>query len=599
MSTQVGELVWVNGPVVRARGSRQVGMLEVVEVGEEHLVGEVIGLERDIITIQVYEETSGLHPGAPVYGTGMPLSVELGPGLLQSIFDGIQRPLPVLELRTGAFIGRGIMTTPLYRKDEWTFSPRVEEGEEVKEGALLGVVPETPLIEHRVLVPPGVSGRVTWIAPEGEYTIEEPIARLTPSPSSEGGQRGMEGEQEITMLQRWSVRRPRPYHRRLPPTELLVTGQRVLDTFFPLAKGGTAAIPGGFGAGKTITQHQIARWSDADVVVYVGCGERGNEMTDVLQEFPELTDPHSDRPLMERTILVANTSNMPVAAREASIYTGITLAEYYRDMGYDVALMADSTSRWAEALREISGRLEEMPAEEGYPAYLAARLAEFYERAGYVETLNGQLGSVSVIGAVSPPGGDFSEPVTQHTSRFIRCFWALDKNLASARHFPAIDWLESYSEYADEVADWWRERGHEEWSELRARALELLQRESHLQQIVKLVGPDALPDDQRLVLETARLLREGFLQQNALDPVDSYAAIEKQMRMLQVILHFHERARRLIGKGCPIVVIRGLSVVEEIVRMKASVTNEEIERIDEIRQTLDEQIDELERDYSS
>jgi V/A-type H+-transporting ATPase subunit A len=599
MSAQMGRVIWVNGPVVRARGSQQVGMLEVVEVGDEHLVGEVIGLEGDVITIQVYEETSGLRPGAPVYGTGMPLSVELGPGLLQSIFDGIQRPLPVLELRTGAFIGRGIKTTPLYRRQKWAFTPRVEVDDVIQGGTLLGVVSETPLIEHRVMVPPEMSGRLTWVALPGEYTIEEPIARLTPLSPSHGGEVvSGNGEQTLMMLQRWPVRRPRPYHHRLPPTELLITGQRVLDSFFPLAKGGAAAIPGGFGAGKTITQHQIARWSDAEVIVYVGCGERGNEMTEVLQEFPHLTDPHSGRPLMERTILIANTSNMPVAAREASIYTGITLAEYYRDMGYHVALMADSTSRWAEALREISGRLEEMPAEEGYPAYLAARLAEFYERAGHVSTLNGAYGSVSIIGAVSPPGGDFSEPVTQHTSRFIRCFWALDKALASARHFPAINWLESYSEYVDEVADWWREQGHEDWHALRGQALEILQRESRLQQVVKLVGPDALPDDQRLILETARLLREGFLQQNALDEMDSYTSVEKQVRMLQVILHLHDRAARIIAKGCPIVVIHGLPVVNTLMRMKTTVPNEQMEQIDEIWKVLDGQMDQVEKDYS-
>jgi V/A-type H+-transporting ATPase subunit A len=610
MSVQVGQVIWVNGPVVRARGSQHVGMLEVVEVGDEHLVGEVIGLERDVMTIQVYEETSGLRPGAPIHGTRLPLSVELGPGLLQSIFDGIQRPLPVLELRSGAFIGRGIKTTPLYRKQKWAFTPHIEAGDAIQGGTLLGVVPETLLIEHRIMVPPEVSGRLTWVAPPGEYTIEEPIARFTPLnpphgervppslPPTGGKGRGENGERVLTMLQRWPVRRPRPYHHRLSPAEVLVTGQRVLDTFFPLAKGGAAAIPGGFGAGKTITQHQIARWSDADVIIYVGCGERGNEMTEVLQEFPHLTDPHSGRPLMERTILIANTSNMPVAAREASIYTGVTLAEYYRDMGYHVALMADSTSRWAEALREISGRLEEMPAEGGYPAYLAARLAEFYERAGQVITLNSTRGSVSIIGAVSPPGGDFSEPVTQHTSRFIRCFWALDKALASARHFPAINWLDSYSEYVDEVGDWWQEQGQEDWHALREQALEILQRESRLQQVVKLVGPDALPDDQRLILETARLLREGFLQQNALDEVDSYASIEKQVRMLQVILHFHDRAKRVINKGCPIVVLHDLPVVNTIVRMKTSVSNEQVDRIDEIREALDEQIDQVERDYS-
>ncbi|HOT93016.1 MAG TPA: V-type ATP synthase subunit A [Anaerolineae bacterium] len=1047
MSTQIGEVIWINGPVVRVRGSQHIGMLEVVEVGDEHLVGEIIGLERDIITVQVYEETAGLRPGAPVFSTGYPLSVELGPGLLQSIFDGIQRPLPVLELRSGAFIGRGIKTTPLYRKQKWAFTPRAQVGDRVSGGMILGVVPETPLIEHRVLTPPDVEGTLTWIAPAGEYTIVDPIARLQTS----------RGEQEITMLQRWPVRRPRPYRQRLLPTEMLVTGQRVLDTFFPLVKGGTAAIPGGFGAGKcvtgdtlvllddgtlrpiaelfeeysnqgrqvaqgiesytyldkplgvftlennrvvpqsatvvykgkadevirittrsgravkvtpihklhvvtpeleikeveaqqlkvgdylaaprriwvkgqtqtlnalelkgerqgaithipatvdgdfaeflglllgdghlsprtvmffntdesllsrfaelgqrlfslepkrsinrtistvrfhstiltklmlslgvpgsghrksrtwavpevilkssddtiarflaayfscdgsissnkkelalstasqtmaaglsyllmrlgilhslssktvkgweyfrltvqgkeeigrfytacrpqngvphtrkwdqiashlddeegkytavdivpagpevlqtayqsigsprdelalhgvhisdylcgrekmsaatfrqfaalsdspqiknfadaldsifcdpivkietipgphdvydftvpgthnfvggrgalilhnTITQHQIAKWSDADVVVYVGCGERGNEMTEVLQEFPELKDPRSGRSLMERTILIANTSNMPVAAREASIYTGITLAEYYRDMGYHVAIMADSTSRWAEALREISGRLEEMPAEEGYPAYLAARLAEFYERAGYTITLNGAPGSVSIIGAVSPPGGDFSEPVTQHTKRFIRCFWALDKTLASARHFPAINWLDSYSEYVDEIADWWRGRGYADWHTLRTQAMEILQRESHLQQIVKLVGPDALPDDQRLILETAWLLREGILQQSALDAIDAYATIEKQIRMLRAILHFHDRAARIVAKGCPIILLHNLPIVNTLVRMKTTIPNDAVKQIEKLIAEMDMQMDQLEHEYA-
>lgn len=588
MSTQIGEVIWINGPVVRARGSQHVGMLEVVEVGDEHLVAEVIGLERDTLTIQVYEETSGLKPGAPIFSTGYPLSVELGPGLLQSIFDGIQRPLPVLELRSGAFIGRGIKTTPLYRKQQWAFTPQVKVGDRLQGGALLGTVPETALIEHRIMVPPEMEGTLTWIAPKGKYTIVDPIARM----------KTRRGEQDIVMLQRWPVRRPRLYRQRMAPTELLVTGQRVLDTFFPMVKGGTAAIPGGFGAGKTITQHQIAKWSDADVVIYVGCGERGNEMTEVLQEFPELVDPRSGHPLMERTILIANTSNMPVAAREASIYTGVTLAEYYRDMGYHVAMMADSTSRWAEALREISGRLEEMPAEEGYPAYLAARLAEFYERAGRVVTLNGAQGSVSIIGAVSPPGGDFSEPVTQHTQRFIRCFWALDKSLASARHFPAINWLESYSEYVDEVIGWWQKEGFADWHALRTQAMDILQRESHLQQIVKLVGPDALPDDQRLILETARLLREGFLQQSALDEIDAYATTEKQIRMLRAILHFHERAARIVTKGCPIVIIHSLPIVNVLVRMKTSIPNDKVDQIDKIITDLDAQMNQVEHDYA-
>jgi V/A-type H+-transporting ATPase subunit A len=587
MSQQVGTVMWINGPVVRVRGSRQVSMLELVEVGEEHLVGEVIGLEGDTMTVQVYEETSGMHPGAPVYGTGMPLSVELGPGLLRGIFDGIQRPLPVMEMRSGSFIGRGVRLTPLYRKDRWHFTPQLRTGDEVSDGAILGTVPETQAVEHRVMVPPDLKGILTWVAPEGEYTIDEPITRL----------RMASGERELTMLQRWPVRRPRPYRRRVEQTEPLVTGQRVLDTFFPLAKGGAAAIPGGFGAGKTITQHQIAKWSDAQVVVYIGCGERGNEMTEVLQEFPGLVDPRSGRPLMERTVLVANTSNMPVAAREASIYTGITIAEYYRDMGYHVALMADSTSRWAEALREISGRLEEMPAEEGYPAYLAARLAEFYERAGYVETLNGQHGSVSVIGAVSPPGGDFSEPVTQHTKRFIRCFWALDKELASARHFPSVNWLDSYSEYLDDVAGWWREQTGRDWHALRVQAMEILNEESRLERIVKLVGPDALPDAQRLTLETAHLLREGFLQQNALDEVDTYASAHKQIQMLDLILHFHQRAQRIVQGGALVVAIQELPMMNKLIRMKTLVANDQLDELEGIRKELDEQLDQVEQEH--
>ena len=587
MSEKVGIVTWINGPVVRARGSRQVGMLELVEVGDERLVGEVIRLDGDTITVQVYEETSGMAPGAPVYGTGMPLSVELGPGLLRGIFDGIQRPLPAMEMLQGSLIERGVRLTPLYRKDRWHFTPRLRAGDEVTGGAILGVVPETEAIEHRVMVPPDGGGTLSWIAPEGEYTIDEPIARL-----QSGGD-----ERELPMLQRWPVRRPRPYRRFVERTEPLVTGQRVLDTLFPLAKGGAAAIPGGFGAGKTITQHQIAKWSDAHVVVYIGCGERGNEMTEVLQVFPELVDPRTGRPLMERTVLIANTSNMPVAAREASIYTGITIAEYYRDMGYHVALMADSTSRWAEALREISGRLAEMPAEEGYPAYLAARLAEFYERAGYVETLNGKAGSVSVIGAVSPPGGDFSEPVTQHTKRFIRCFWALDKALASARHFPSVNWVDSYSEYIDDVQGWWSEQTGMDWRAMRAQAMEILSEESHLEQIVKLVGPDALPDEQRLTLETALLLREGFLQQNALDEVDTYSPVEKQVRMLDLILHFHKRAQPIIWRGAPIVIIHDLPIVSDLIRMKTSVPNDHLERLDDIREELDKQMDELQKEY--
>ncbi len=588
-SQQIGKVIWVNGPVVRARGSRQVGMMDVVEVGAEHLIAEVIGLMDDLLTLQVYEETAGLKPGAPVFGTGHPLTVELGPGLLRSIFDGIQRPLPVLELRSGAFIGRGIKTTPLYRKQPWAFTPTATVGLQLSGGAILGTVPETELIEHRVLLPPTVSGELFWLAPPGEYTLTEPVARVRTSAGR---------EVPITMLQFWSVRRPRPVQRRIPPAELLTTGLRVLDTFFPLARGGTAATPGGFGAGKTLTQHSIAKWSDADIVIYVGCGERGNEMTQVLQEFPQLSDPRSGKPLLERTVLIANTSNMPVAAREASIYTGVTIAEYYRDMGYNVALMADSTSRWAEALREISGRLEEMPAEEGYPAYLGARLAEFYERAGQVITLNGARGSVSLIGAVSPPGNDFSEPVTQNTRRFVRCFWALDKSLAAARHYPAINWLESYSEYVEDLAPWWQAQGFVEWHTLRAQALGILQAESRLQQIVKLVGADALPDEQRLTLDTARLLREGFLQQNALDPVDASTPLGKQLAMLAAILHVHERATAIVARGCPTELLRALPGMSKLLRMKAAVPNTDYApAIAALLQELDGQLDELAQKY--
>jgi V/A-type H+-transporting ATPase subunit A len=561
--------------------------MELVEVGEEHLIGEVIGLNGNIITIQVYEETSGMHPGAPVFGTGLPLSVELGPGLLRSIFDGIQRPLPVIEMRTGSFISRGVHLTPLYRKDRWEFTPVMKEGTVVTGGEVIGTVPETPSIEHRVMIPPDISGTVTWVAPAKSYTIVEPIARVKTA----------DGEKELTMLQRWPIRRLRPYKTRLDQSIPLITGQRVLDTFFPLGKGGAAAIPGGFGAGKTVTQHSIAKYADAQVVIYIGCGERGNEMTEVLQEFPELIDPRSGHPLMERTVLIANTSNMPVAAREASVYTGITIAEYYRDMGYHVALMADSTSRWAEALREVSGRLEEMPAEEGYPAYLAARLAEFYERAGYVRTLSGEDGSVSIIGAVSPPGGDFSEPVTQHTKRFIRCFWALDKSLASARHFPSINWLDSYSEYLDDVAPWWHKATDQNWIGMRNKAMELLSEESRLSQIVKLVGPDALPDEQRLVLETSRLLREGFLQQNAMDTIDAYSTVQKQIGMLALMLYFHDRAHDIIKMGATISVIHKLPVVDTLIRMKTQIPNDKLSMIDEIHEAINAQMTQLEADY--
>ena len=589
MSDQVGTITWISGPVVRARGSRHVGMLELVEVGTERLVGEVIGLKGDQMTVQVYEETAGMQTGAPIFGTGLPLSVQLGPGLLQSIYDGVQRPLPLIEQSMGSFIDRGARFDPIDRSKKWKFTPKVNVGDEIKAGAVLGIVMETDTFEHRVMLHPDDEGTVTWVAAEGEYTVEEPIARV---------KKGRE-EREVAMLQRWPVRRARPFINRRGVDVPLITGQRILDTFFPVAKGGAAGIPGPFGSGKTVTQHSIAKWADADIIVYIGCGERGNEMTEVLQEFPHLVDPRSGRPLMERTVLIANTSNMPVAAREASIYTGITIAEYYRDMGYHVALMADSTSRWAEALREVSGRLEEMPAEEGYPAYLAGRLAEFYERAGYVNNLNGSQGSVSIVGAVSPPGGDFSEPVTQHTKRFIRCFWALDKSLASARHFPAINWLDSYSEYVEDMANWWREKTGKDWLGMRNRAMELLSEESRLQQIVKLVGPDALPFAERMVLETTRLIREGILQQNATDTVDAYSSVEKQIRLLELVLYFHERGMSIIRRGAPINLIHDLPIVDTIIRAKSSVTNEELGKLDDIRKQLDEQMSQLDAEYSS
>jgi len=587
MAERVGTITWISGPVVRARGSRNIGMLELVEVGDEHLVGEVIGLDGDQITAQVYEETSGMQPGAPIFGTGLPLSVELGPGLIQSIYDGVQRPLPLIEEATGSFISRGVSFDSISREKKWKYESRVKVGDEVKGGQILGVAMETETFEHRVMVHPDDHGTITWVAGPGEYTVTEPIARL---------KMGRE-EKDLTMFQRWPVRRARPFVRRLGHRVPLITGQRILDTFFPVSKGGAAGIPGPFGSGKTVTQHSIAKWADAEVIVYIGCGERGNEMTEVLQEFPHLVDPRSGRPLMERTVLIANTSNMPVAAREASIYTGITIAEYYRDMGYSVALMADSTSRWAEALREVSGRLEEMPAEEGYPAYLAGRLAEFYERAGSVETLSGGQGSVSIVGAVSPPGGDFSEPVTQHTKRFIRCFWALDKSLASARHFPAINWLDSYSEYIDDVADWWRERVGKDWLAMRNRAMELLSEENRLSQIVKLVGPDALPYAERMILETSRLIREAILQQNATDPVDAYSPVEKQIRMLELVLMFHERGMNIIRRGAPINVIHDLPIVDQMIRMKSNVPNDDLSKFDEIEKAIDEQMSRLDAEY--
>lgn len=585
--TIVATVSWISGPVIRADHVIGLSMMEQVEVGEERLIGEVLELDGDMATIQVYEDTTGLKPGVPIYGTGSLLFVELGPGLLKNIYDGIQRPLEAIQALQGDFIRRGAQVQSLDRKRRWTFKPLCRIGNRLKGGDILGEVPETSAFIHRILCPPTIQGELVEIAPEGEYQIEDVIAKVKTDT----------GVEAVKMYQRWPVRRPRPYRQRLNPTIPLITGQRVIDTFFPIAKGGTAAVPGGFGTGKTITQHQLAKWCNANLIVYIGCGERGNEMTGVLVDFPKLIDPKSGNPLMERTILIANTSDMPVAAREASIYTGITIAEYYRDMGYDVAIMADSTSRWAEALREISGRLEEMPAEEGFPAYLATRLAEFYERAGRVTTLNGSEGSITVIGAVSPPGGDFSEPVTQHTKRFVRCFWGLDKELASARYFPAINYMDSYSEYLEDVSGWWNQYEEANWKELRDRAMGLLQQDSKLQKIVKLVGEDALPDDQRLVIEGAKLLKNAILQQSAFDDVDMYAEPLRQLWMLKIILHFYERAGIVIKKGAPIYRIREMEAIERVNRMKARISNQQIDKFQDLLQELNQEFDELEQDY--
>ncbi len=577
----MGKIIRVAGPVVVADGMKGSEMYEVVRVGKEGLIGEIIALNGDNATVQVYEETSGIKPGEPVERTGAPLSVMLGPGLIGQIYDGIQRPLPMIRAQMGDFVKRGANVPPLDLNKKWHFVPRLKIGDKVIGGDILGVVQETKLVEHRIMVPPDVRGTMEWIADEGEYTIQDTVAKV-------------EGK-EIKMHQRWPVRKQRPFKVKHDPVELLVTGQRVLDTFFPIAKGGAAAIPGGFGTGKTVTQHQLAKWSDADIIVYVGCGERGNEMTEVLEDFPKLKDPKSGEPLMNRTVLIANTSNMPVAAREASIYTGITIAEYFRDMGYHVALMADSTSRWAEALREISGRLEEMPGEEGYPAYLASRLAEFYERAGYVTVLGSEekKGSVTVVGAVSPPGGDFSEPVTQNTLRIVKVFWALDAELAHKRHFPSINWLRSYSLYLNSVRGWWEKNVSKDWYDLRREAMSILQRESELQEIVQLVGPDALPAREQALLETARSLREDFLQQNAFHDVDTYCPAEKQYEMLRLILKFHKLITEAVDKGVNIEKIRKLAVKEDLAYM-GRIPNETFrEEFKKIEEKMEKEISDL------
>ena len=562
-----GRIFGINGPVVKVKGSDAFGMQEMVYVGDEELIGEVIGIENDVTIVQVYEETAGLKIDEPVKGSGSPMSITLAPGIISDIFDGIEHPLKEIRGKSGAFIARGLKVSALDETKTWNVTVKAKENDIVSGGDIIATTPETTLIEHRVMIPPGIKGIVKWVAPSGNYTISDTIVKVQTE----------NGLIDITMKQEWPIKQARPYLKRQPISIPLVTGQRIVDAMFPLAKGGAAAIPGGFGTGKTMTQHQLAKWCDADIIVYIGCGERGNEMTQVLEEFSELIDPKSNRPLLDRTVLIANTSNMPVAAREASIYTGVTLAEYYRDMGYDVALMADSTSRWAEALREISGRLEEMPAEEGFPAYLASRLSAFYERAGYVTNLNGTEGSVTIIGAVSPQGGDFSEPVTQNTKRFIRCFWALDKALAYARHYPAINWLSSYSEYVDELTDWYNSNVSKDFMDKRTKIMAILQEESSLLEIVKLIGADVLPDSQKATLEVARAIRLGFLQQNAFHADDTYVPLAKQNRMMDVILTLDKRMKQMVEKGIVLSKVSKTGIVEEVIRMKYSVSNENFE----------------------
>ncbi|MCS7094414.1 MAG: V-type ATP synthase subunit A [Thaumarchaeota archaeon] len=578
-----GRIVWIAGPAVKADGMMGAKMYEVVRVGKEGLVGEVIKLTGDVAFVQVYENTSGLSPGEPVVGTGAPLSVNLGPGMMGSVYDGVQRPLDRVAERVGPFVRRGVDVPPIPEEKKWRFVPTVKRGDDVEAGSVIGEVQETPLVTMKVMIPPEVArGTVQEIAPEGDYTVKDVVALV----------KTKEGVEEIRMAHRWPVRTPRPFRKRLDPVVPLITGQRVIDTLFPMAKGGTGCIPGAFGTGKTVTLHQLAKWSDAKVILHIGCGERGNEEAEVLTEFPHLKDPYTGRPLMERTVLIANTSNMPVAAREASIYTGATIAEFYRDMGYDVLLVADSTSRWAEALREISGRLEEMPAEEGYPSYLASRLAEFYERAGRVEVLGRpeRIGSMTLVGAVSPPGGDFTEPVTTHTLRFVRTFWALDPNLAYTRHYPAINWMMSYSGYVETVKDWWATSVKEEWYDLRAYIYRLLRREEELLELVRLLGPESLADEEKLILDVGRMIREGFLQQSAFDEVDSYCSPKKEYALMRLFVTFHRYAEDVLRKGVPLIKIRQLPIISKIVRSKAEYRNEELDKIaaleEEVKATI-------------
>ena len=575
---KTGIIYGINGPIVHLKGDSGFTMNEMVYVGKENLVGEVIGLKSDDTIIQVYEETTGIKPGEVVTGTGSPVSVTLAPGILTNIFDGIERPLSEIAKTGGAYISRGVNVDSLDTTKKWQTHMTVKKGDLVYGGMIIAEVPETPAIVHKVMIPPDKEGYVLDVVPDGEYTINEPILTLQLIDGA---------EEKITMTQKWPIRVARPTAKRFPATQPLITGQRILDTLFPLAKGGTAAIPGGFGTGKTMTQHQIAKWSDANIIIYIGCGERGNEMTQVLEEFSELIDPKTGNPLMDRTTLIANTSNMPVAAREASLYSGLTLAEYYRDMGYHVAIMADSTSRWAEALRELSGRLEEMPAEEGFPAYLASKLSAFYERAGMMQNLNGSEGSVTIIGAVSPQGGDFSEPVTQNTKRFVRCFWGLDKNLAYARHFPAISWLTSYSEYLNDLGAWYTENVDKKFVDYRNRIVYLLSQESSLMEIVKLIGGDVLPDDQKLILEIAKVIRVGFLQQNAFHKDDTCVPMEKQFKMMDIILYLYKKSRSLISMGMPMSVLKEDPIFDKVIAIKYDVPNDHLEMLDDYKKQID------------
>lgn len=581
-----GKIVWVSGPAVRADGMSSVKMYETVEVGESKLIGEVIRLTGDIAFIQVYESTSGLRPGEPVVGTGQPLSVLLGPGIIGKIYDGIQRPLEEIAKKSGAFISKGIATTPIDLKKKYHFKPALKLGENVKAGTIIGTVEETPLLTHSILIPPDSNGgKVIDIISEGDYDLEQIISTIENN--------GIKFP--LKMYHKWPVRKPRPYIERFDPTVPLITGQRVIDTYFPIAKGGTGAIPGGFGTGKTVTLHQIAKWADSKVVVYIGCGERGNEMTEVLVEFPHLIDPRSNRPLMERTVLVANTSNMPVAAREASIYTGVTIAEYYRDMGMDVVLVADSTSRWAEALREMSGRLEEMPAEEGYPSYLASRLAEFYERAGRVRALGSpdRNGSVTIVGAVSPSGADFTEPVTTHTIRFIKTFWALDTRLAYSRHYPSINWMQSYSGYLEDVSKWWTDNISPDWYNLRAESYNILQREDTLKEIVRLLGPEALPDEEKLVLEMARMIKIGILQQNSFDKIDTYCGPEKQLKLVNLMVKFYKESLKLLKEGKSLSDIRSMPIIPSLIKAKFEIPDEQVSKLKDLESQMDTQFNEI------